>query len=101
MLPAISTAEQLTLVTPIANCCPEAGLHVTVADPSQLSVALILKATVAEHEPLSVLEAMSAIAPNVGASLSACRKCQDIHEIDAKPSHYEIGLFNHFKDRQK
>ena len=99
MLPAISTAEQLTLVTPIANCCPEAGLHVTVADPSQLSVALILKATIAEHEPLSVLEAMSAIASNVGASLSACQKCQDIdviscpflkiyqiplHEIDGK-----------------
>jgi len=36
----VSEAEQLTVVTPLLNVDPLAGLHVTVRAPSQLSVAV-------------------------------------------------------------
>jgi hypothetical protein len=36
----VSVAEQLTVVTPLLNAEPLAGLHVTVRAPSQLSFAV-------------------------------------------------------------
>jgi hypothetical protein len=39
-LPEVSLAEQLTVVTPLLNVVPLTGLHVTVRDPSQLSLAV-------------------------------------------------------------
>jgi uncharacterized protein (DUF983 family) len=36
----VSVAEQLTVVTPLLNVDPLAGLHVTVRAPSQLSFAV-------------------------------------------------------------
>jgi acyl dehydratase len=39
-LPEVSEAEQLTVVTPLGNTDPAVGLHATVLNPSQLSLAV-------------------------------------------------------------
>jgi hypothetical protein len=40
ILPDASLTEQVTVVTPLANIEPEAGLQVTEPTPGQLSVAI-------------------------------------------------------------
>jgi hypothetical protein len=40
VLGTVSVAVQVTVVTPLAKVEPEAGTHVTVRAPSQLSVAV-------------------------------------------------------------
>lgn len=50
VLPAASVAVQLTEVVPTGNVDPEAGTQVTVA-PGQLSIAVAVKLTMAEHCP--------------------------------------------------
>jgi len=47
VLPLVSVAEQVTVVVPSAKLVPEAGLQVTETGPSQISLALALKVTVA------------------------------------------------------
>jgi hypothetical protein len=51
MLPAASVTEQLTVVVPFGKTDPDAGLHVGVPTPGQLSVAVGMKFTTAEHWP--------------------------------------------------
>ena len=53
VLPLVSVAVQLTVVTPLANVAPEAGVHATVG-PLQLSVALAANVTTASHRPAVV-----------------------------------------------
>jgi len=50
VLPEASVAVQLTEVVPTGNVDPEAGTQVTVA-PGQLSIAVAVKFTTAEHWP--------------------------------------------------
>src|SRR5262245_13022415 len=47
VLPAVSVAEQLTVVAPRANVLPEDGAHVTVGLRGSVSVALAVKVTTA------------------------------------------------------
>ena len=54
VFPDASVAIDVTVVVPLGNVDPEAGLDTTVADP-QRSVAVTLKLTTAEHWPV-VLE---------------------------------------------
>jgi hypothetical protein len=70
VLPLASVAEQITGVVPVAKTVPEAGLQVTALTPAQLSVALAVKLTTAEHWPRSVLTAMLAGQVRTGASVS-------------------------------
>src|SRR6185436_7881998 len=69
-LPAASVAEQLTVVDPFGKAVPEAGLHVTAPRPGQLSVALVVNETTAEHWPGSLFTAMFAGQVRTGGSLS-------------------------------
>src|SRR6185503_13703554 len=69
-LPAASVAEQLTVVVPFGKAVPEAGLHVTAPKPGQLSEALVVNETTAEHWPGSVFTAMFAGQVSTGGSLS-------------------------------
>jgi hypothetical protein len=48
-LPAESVAVQLTVVMPLANVDPEAGVQTGATNGSQLSCAAISKLTTAEH----------------------------------------------------
>src|SRR6476646_9438053 len=53
--PAASVAVQVTVLLPFAKVEPEAGAHVTVGFPGQLSVAVgVANVTTAEHCPRSV-----------------------------------------------
>ncbi len=52
LLPAASVAVLVTVVVPFGNVEPDAGLETTVT-PGQLSVAVTLKLTTAEHFPRS------------------------------------------------
>jgi hypothetical protein len=54
VLPALSVAEQVTVVCPTAKLEPEAGLQVGVITPSQLSSAVAVNETVAVHTPASL-----------------------------------------------
>lgn len=47
----VSLAEQLTVVVPSEKLDPEAGVQVTVREPSQTSLAVAEKVTVAEPDP--------------------------------------------------
>jgi hypothetical protein len=69
-LPAASVAEQVTVVVPFGKAVPEAGLHVSAPRPGQLSVALVVNETTAEHWPGSVLTTMLAGQVSTGGSLS-------------------------------
>ena len=40
LLPAASTAVQLTVVAPVGNVAPDAGVHATASSPSTRSVAV-------------------------------------------------------------
>jgi hypothetical protein len=40
LLPAASVAEQLTVVAPVGNVAPDAGVHATAIGPSTRSVAV-------------------------------------------------------------
>ncbi len=51
VLPVVSLAEQLTVVVPSAKLEPEAGVQVTVREPSHTSLAVAEKVTVAEPDP--------------------------------------------------
>jgi len=52
---AASVTEQVTVVTPLANDVPDAGLQVTAPSPGQLSVAAgVVYVTTAEHRLGSV-----------------------------------------------
>jgi hypothetical protein len=59
LLPSTSTTEQETIVGPVTNWLPEAGVHVTVGFASQLSVTAGLKLTVASQRPGAVLTTIS------------------------------------------
>ena len=50
VLPLVSEAEQLTVVVPVGNVEPEAGLHVTGREPSTKSVAVTANDTTAPEE---------------------------------------------------
>jgi hypothetical protein len=65
----VSVAVQLTVVTPFGKVEPEAGLHTTVA-PGQLSLAVALYVTTAEHWFGSVLFVMFEGQLAVGACVS-------------------------------
>src|SRR5262245_7479814 len=52
MLPWPSSAEQLTVVVPSGKLAPEAGLQTTVRGPTQASMALAVKVTVAWPPPV-------------------------------------------------
>jgi len=57
--PIASLTLQVTVVTPLANALPDAGLHVGVPTPGQLSVAVgFVKVTTAVHRFGSVLLVM-------------------------------------------
>lgn len=56
MFPAVSVAEQVTVVVPSANVLPDAGVHVGVSGPSTSSVADALKVTGAPPEPVASVE---------------------------------------------
>jgi hypothetical protein len=59
LLPDVSEAEQVTVVTPFGNALPAAGEQVTTAAPSQASVAVgAVYVTAAVHNPASVLAVM-------------------------------------------
>ena len=47
LLPLPSLAVQTTVVVPTANVLPLAGVHITVGDAEQLSVAVAVKLTTA------------------------------------------------------
>ena len=51
MLPAASLTEQFTVVVPFGKVDPDAGLQTGVPTPEQLSVAVGMKFTTAEHWP--------------------------------------------------
>src|SRR5437762_14155903 len=70
VLPQASVATQLTLLAPFGNAEPDAGAHVTFGLGSQLSVAVALNVTRAEHWPGSVLTALLAGQLMVGAVVS-------------------------------
>jgi hypothetical protein len=53
VLPVASVAVQVTVVVPMANMLPLAGLHAIVA-PGQLSLTPALKLTTAPHSPGSL-----------------------------------------------
>src|SRR5262245_54704536 len=59
LLPIASTVVQVTLVTPLAKCVPEAGTHVIVGLRSQGSLAVAVNETTASHWPGSVFFVMS------------------------------------------
>ena len=50
-LPAVSLAEQLTVVVPSEKLEPDGGVQVTVRAPSQMSLAVTENVAVAEPEP--------------------------------------------------
>ncbi len=55
VLPTESDEEQVTVVVPLAKAEPEAGVQVTVRDPSHTSLAVgVAKVTAAVHNPGSV-----------------------------------------------
>lgn len=59
LLPEVSEAEHVTVVTPLAKLLPEAGKQVTVRAPSQASVAVgAIYVTGAVHKPAAVLALM-------------------------------------------
>jgi hypothetical protein len=62
-----SVAVQLTVVTPFGKVEPEAGVQTGVSEPSQLSVAVAVKFTTAEHALLSVPVTMGEGQFNTGA----------------------------------
>ena len=66
MLPLASVATEVTVVVPIGNVEPEAGVETT--DEEQLSVVVTEKVTTAPHEPASVLTDMLAGQAIVGFS---------------------------------
>jgi hypothetical protein len=70
VLPDESVAEQLTVVVPIGNVEPEAGVHVTSTEPSTLSVAVALYVTTAPDE-LVASTVMLDGSERVGAVVSA------------------------------
>ena len=72
LLPEVSEAVQVTVVTPLANAVPEAGEHVTVRAPSQASLAVgVVYVATAVHNPGSVLTEMLVEQPaKVGPWLS-------------------------------
>ena len=48
-LPAASLTVQLTVVEPFGNVEPDGGVHIGVPVPEQLSEAVAVKLTTAEH----------------------------------------------------
>jgi len=69
-LPLASNTEQLTGVVPTSNVLPEAGVQLTVPTPGQLSVAVTVKVTAAEHLPASLHTVWGPGQVIVGASQS-------------------------------
>jgi hypothetical protein len=69
VLPLVSVAEQVTVVVPLGNVEPDAGLQLAVAS-GQLSLAVAEKLTTAEHWPGSFALVMLAGQLIVGFSLS-------------------------------
>jgi hypothetical protein len=69
VLPDASVAAQVTVVTPLLNAEPEAGLQLIVA-PGQLSLAVAVNMTTAVHTPESVVVVILPGQTAVGASLS-------------------------------
>jgi hypothetical protein len=53
-LVAESVAVQVTVVMPLGNVAPDGGVQTGVIEPSQLSVAVAVNITTAEHIVLSV-----------------------------------------------
>jgi hypothetical protein len=52
-LPCVSVAEHVTVVVPIGNVLPDAGLQETGRSPSALSVANVLNSTTAPFSELA------------------------------------------------
>ena len=50
VLPALSVAEQVTVVGPSANVLPDAGVETGVIEPSTVSVAVAVNVTTAPAE---------------------------------------------------
>jgi hypothetical protein len=69
VFPAASVAVQLTVVVPTLKADPEGGAQEIVV-PGQLSVAVGVKLTAAEHWPVSLSTAISEGAVRTGPSLS-------------------------------
>jgi hypothetical protein len=67
--PAASVAVAFTVVVPTGKTEPDGGLLITVGT-EQLSVALTVKLTIAEHVPEGALTTMSAGQLMLGAVLS-------------------------------
>src|SRR5205807_1965735 len=71
VLADVSVAEQLTVVTPLLNVDPLAGLQVTVRGPSQLSVAVGCVYVTTAVQALDAALALTLLQPhNTGATLS-------------------------------
>jgi len=60
VLVAESVAVQVTVVIPFGKVVPDAGVQTGVIAPSQLSAAVAVKFTTAEHIPVSVLTVIGA-----------------------------------------
>jgi hypothetical protein len=69
VLPAASVATAVTVVTPFGNTDPDAGVAPTTT-PGQLSVAITLKLTVAEHWPAAAGAVMFAGQAIIGGCVS-------------------------------
>ena len=53
MLPAVSVAEQVTVVGPSAKVLPDAGVQTGVIEPSTVSVAVAVNVTTAPLGPVA------------------------------------------------
>ncbi len=53
VLPAVSVAEQLTVVVPSPNVAPETGVHVTAGFAGFVSLAVALNETAAPEGPVA------------------------------------------------
>src|SRR5437667_12645831 len=65
-----SDAEHVTVVTPLLNVDPDAGMQVTGREPSQLSVAVAVYVAVAVHTPGAAFIDMFVHPLSTGAWLS-------------------------------
>ncbi len=69
VLPEASVAVQVTVVVPTGKQSPDGGVQLTVT-PGQLSVAVAVKVSTAQHKPGSLVSVMLAGQVTVGGSVS-------------------------------
>jgi hypothetical protein len=70
VLPALSVAEQVTFVDPIANVLREAGLQVGVIEPSTISEAEAVNVTTAPLGPVALTVMLAGTATTGGVFCS-------------------------------